>query len=99
MIRTIELRRSAQCDLDGAIEWYENVGVPVTNRFETAVQSVFDQIALQPDRYPIALGNVREAVLPDRFPYSVFYRSRGQKVIVIAVYHHARDPAGWKDRV
>jgi toxin ParE1/3/4 len=42
-------------------------------------------------------GDVRRAVVT-RFPYVVLYREESEEVIVISVFHTARDPSLWQSR-
>ncbi len=41
--------------------------------------------------------DVRKAVAR-RFPYCIYFRERDQRIIVLAVFHSARNPAIWKQR-
>ncbi len=45
---------------------------------------------------PIADGFRR--VVVRRFPYSVIYRSKGERIYIIAVAHQRRHPNYWNDR-
>ena len=54
--------------------------------------------AAAPQRYPIVFGDVRRAVAR-RFPFSIFFRVRKDKLIVLAVFHGRRNPAVWLRRV
>jgi plasmid stabilization system protein ParE len=65
--------------------------------FLAEVQRVLDVLSGQPDRYPLVLGDTREAPLA-RFPYCVYYRERPGQVVVTAVFHTSRDPSVWQGR-
>jgi toxin ParE1/3/4 len=65
--------------------------------FESEVQAVFQRIQEQPDRYPIAIRDIRFATAR-RFPYSVYYRIRRDRIDVLSVFHESRDPAQWQAR-
>jgi len=69
----------------------------LSQSFAAEVQAVLDTIAVQPLRYPVAVRYIREGPL-SRFPYCVYYRVRSDWIIVIAIYHQSRDPAGWQSR-
>ncbi len=58
---------------------------------------MFRTISAAPDSYPLAEGDVREAPVRG-FPYCVYYRVRVARVVVVAIYHQSRDPAGWRGR-
>jgi plasmid stabilization system protein ParE len=93
----VALRAAAQAEADEAAVWYEGKQAGLGADFLTELQRVLDTIAGQPDRYPVALGDTREAAM-SRFPYCVFYRTRPGRVVVTAVFHTARDPSVWQGR-
>ena len=94
----IEFRRTAKAEYDDASLWYDTERTGLGSVFEAAVQAVLSIIAGQPDRYPIAERDIREADVLG-FPYCVYYRVRSERIIVVAVFHQSRDPAEWKSRV
>ena len=91
-------RRAARAEFDDAADWYEQRQVGLGAAFTTAVQLVLDRVIAQPDFYPQVYSAVREAPVAG-FPYCVYYRVRAGRLVVIAVYHQARDPGGWRGRV
>jgi plasmid stabilization system protein ParE len=97
MILPLTFRPAAQKEFNAAAAWYENHRAGLGIEFIDEVQKIVDAIARHPDRYPIASGDVREAPV-SRFPYCVYYRAKLQRVVVIAVFHTARDPAIWQAR-
>ncbi len=58
----------------------------------------FFRISEHPDWHPAVYGEVRKAAVK-RFPYVVLYREDAGEIVVIAVFHTARDPAIWQARV
>jgi len=50
-----------------------------------------------PRSSPLVLEDIRQAIVP-RFPYSIFYTLEDDVLVVVAVFHLARDPADWSDR-
>jgi plasmid stabilization system protein ParE len=93
----VAFRRLAQAEFDDAAEWYENQQPGLGGDFVAEVQVVLDTISNQPDRYPAAEDDIREAPVA-RFPYCVYYRAQPTRVMVIAVFHTSRDPAEWQNR-
>jgi plasmid stabilization system protein ParE len=91
-------RRIAQAEFDAAAAWYEGQQPGLSDDFIAEVTQVLDIIAGQPDRYPIAAGDVREAPV-SRFPYCVYYRVKPNRVVVVAVFHLSRDPSLWQGRM
>ena len=90
-------RPMARSEYLRAIEWYENQQPGLGADFEASVEAVLTTIANQPDRYPIAERDIREAPV-HRFPYCVYYRVRPDRIEVLAVFHQSRDPAEWQSR-
>ena len=93
----VRLRRAAQNEHAAAADWYESQQSGLGAEFVGAVAVALNTIADHPMRYAEVWGDVREAPLA-RFPYCVYYRMRGARLIVIAVHHSARDPATWQGR-
>ena len=93
----VVFRAAAQAEFDAAAAWYEEQRPGLGGDFVAAVQQVLDTIADHPERYAVASGDVREALV-SRFPYCVYYRIRSDRVVVIAVFHTSRDPSVWQGR-
>ncbi len=94
----ISFRPTAQAEFDSAVAWYEQARPGLGADFTAAVQAVLAEAARTPDRFPVADRDVREGPVHG-FPYCVYYRVRSGRLVVIAVYHQARDPSGWRGRV
>ncbi len=94
---SVVLRAAAQAEFDGAVSWYDERRAGLGEDFAEAVQGVLDTIAEHPERYAIADGDVREALVSG-FPYCVYYRVRPGRIVVIAVFHTSRDPEVWRGR-
>lgn len=87
-------RRAAIADLDRAYRWYEGEAAGLGEELLAAVQEAV-RAAAGPEHYPVVRGDVRRVVVR-RFSYAVFYRMRGERVVVIAVVHHRRNPQAWQ---
>jgi plasmid stabilization system protein ParE len=93
----LKLRRAARKEFDEAIRWYETRQSGLGGEFINEVEHAFQNIAAQPDRYPVAMDDIRIARVR-RFPYSLYYRLKTQQIVVLAVFHSSRDPAIWQSR-
>ena len=91
------LRTVAQDEADEVARWYEGKQAGLGADFLAELQRVLDVISGQPDRYPVVLGDTREAPLA-RFPYCVYYRERPGRVVITAGFHTSRDPSVWQGR-
>lgn len=97
MTLRVVYRRAALAEFEEAAVWYEErrpgLGEEFINEMEQAVTSA----AAAPLRCPTVLRDIRRTVAR-RFPYSVYFRTRGDALIVLAVFHGRRDPLIWQRR-
>jgi toxin ParE1/3/4 len=97
MILPVVLRRSARDEFDAAIDWYERQCPGLGSDFAEQVQAIFDRISATPEAHAKVYHDVRRALVR-RFPYSIYYRFRADRIVVLAVFHNKRDPKVWKAR-
>ena len=98
MTKDFVLRPEAERDLRNSFDWYEKQRPGLGAQFIASIQAALDQIKVNPELHPIIYKNLRRAVIR-RFPYSVFYFVFPEKIHVLAVLHHRRNPAGLAARV
>lgn len=84
-------------EIDEAYAWYQEQHHGLGEEFLIAVQVVLDRIQENPEIHAPMYGPVRHGRLM-RFPYSVYYRLEPERIAVIAVHHHKRDPKSWQSR-
>jgi toxin ParE1/3/4 len=65
--------------------------------FLAEVDRVLQVIVSNPDAFPEVLAGIRKAVVK-RFPYCLYFRIRGETIVVLAVFHSARNPTVWQER-
>ena len=94
MSRRLVLRRRALTEIQEAHDWYESRGRGLGERFVEELDQVLALLEEYPLRFPLVHRDVRRA-LTRRFPYAIWFRIRGDLVVVLAVLHQARDPASW----
>jgi toxin ParE1/3/4 len=92
------IRPEAEADLREAADWYERRVSGLGEKFIAAVDALLDSITDNPLQHPIAHRNARRALMR-RFPYQVFFVVGGDTIVVVAVFHGARDPKRWQDRM
>jgi toxin ParE1/3/4 len=97
MTRQFILRARAEHDIRSAFEWYESQRAGLGAEFLGALRERLEAVRSHPDSNPVLYRGIRRAVL-SRFPYLIFYISRPERVAVLAVLHHARNPAVWPRR-
>jgi plasmid stabilization system protein ParE len=94
----IRLLPEARHEFDAAVDWYEQQRPGLGTAFLDRVREVFARIAAHPQLHATAYQDVRKAVV-QKFLYVVLYKEEAGEVVVIAVFHSARDPAIWRGRV
>ena len=80
------------------MDWYEQQRPGLGSAYLDRVRDVFGRIAANPQLHGIVYQDVRKAVVR-KFPYVVLYKEEAGDVVVIAVFHSARNPAIWQGRV
>ena len=93
----VRLRRAAQAEYDEAADWYESRRKGLGLRFVGAVRQALADIAVRPDSWPEVWPGVREAPVR-RFPFFIYYQAFADHVMVLAVFHAARNPSVWQSR-
>jgi len=92
------IRPEAEAELAEAFEWYERRVPGLGADFLTAVDAALDSLLSNPLQHPLICKVVRRA-LTRRFPYQVLFVAEEEAITVIAVFHGARDPRIWRDRI
>lgn len=95
---TLVIDPRAEADLISACADDDAEDREIGRRFAAAISEVFDKIAKMPFLYPLVTDDVRFS-MPRRFPYVVYYRIEGDRVVVLAVVHKRQDQAKWKRRL
>jgi plasmid stabilization system protein ParE len=97
MNRRFILPPRAENDIQAAFEWYESQRYGLGDEFLVAVRERLEAIRKFPEANPVVYRSIRRAVV-SRFPYLIFYIVRPERITVLAVLHHARNPASWPRR-
>lgn len=97
MSHSLVFRQQARREFDAAGDWYERERPGLGEAFLAEVEQVLRVIAINPAVFPAVFNGVRKAVVK-RFPYCLYFRSRGETIVVLAVFHSARNPTAWQTR-
>lgn len=97
MSTKIVIRQVADDEFTEAAEWYERQQEGLGLEFIDHVQKVIDRIVENPLQYPIVHRDIREAIV-SRFPFSIYYRVKTNRVVIVAVFHCSREPSRWQSR-
>jgi len=98
MNKRISFHELAEVELNDAAIFFEGETAGLGLRFLTAVESAVDNIQKHPRASPIIDQNVRCKVLR-RFPYSVMYSIKPERIRILAVANQRRRPFYWRGRV
>ena len=94
----VKFHPAARIDLKESKAFYRNRSPLAAVAFEREIAIAISRIAEAPLRYPTGEHGTREFVLPWRFPYTIVYRVIDTVIVVVAVAHHSKEPAYWRDR-
>jgi toxin ParE1/3/4 len=94
----VRLLPDAKAEMAAAVDWYEQQRTGLGSAFISRVREVIDRISATPQMHGQVYQDIRKAIVR-QFPYLVLYRIEGPEVIVVAIFHSARDPNIWQARV
>lgn len=89
----VVLRPEARREIAEAQAWYEARAVGLGFEFVRAVDAAIGKASRMPLAFPSIDADLRHVLLR-RFPYSVVYHALAAELVVVACFHHRRDPAG-----
>ena len=78
-------------DAVAAYEWYEGKLAGLGKDFLQALYIGAEETTLNPLLYQLVHGQIRRRLLR-RFPYAVYFALDGNELVVLGVFHCARDP-------
>ena len=84
----------AALEIGEAYEWYQEQHPGIGFEFLEALDVQFQAISQSPQLYAQTQRGVRRALLR-RFPYGVFYASKGEIISVLALLRTSRSPRRW----
>lgn len=96
--RSLRVLNAAECDISEAFAWYENRQSGLGVQFLRAVDVRIHSIQRSPETCGFAAAPYRSALVR-RFPYAILYTYCENVVTVYAVFHTARDPQKWRERI
>ena len=93
----LSIRPEAEEDIKEAYSYYQQCQTGLGNDFIASVESALINITENPEVYQKVYRDFRR-VLIEHFPFGVFYKMYGNKVLVFAVMHTSRAPRTWQKR-
>lgn len=77
--------------------WYEMRGIGLGDAFLEEVESALAGIEGNPLRSALITATSRQCQI-DRFPFSIYYRIKTDRVRILALWHNSRGSNSWKTR-
>lgn len=93
----VSFRRAARAEIIEATARYEAQRPGLGVEFVTEIDRCVALAAEQPLLYAVVHKDTRR-VTARRFPYSVYFRTATDRIVVLAVFHGSRNPAIWQRR-
>lgn len=87
----------ARAELRAARAWYDAQAQGLGDEFARAIDAVMAILRRNPETFA-RIDDERRRALVRRFPYQVLYRIEADAIIVLACFHHRRDPAQYESR-
>jgi len=94
MLRKVRFAEEASCEFRKSVGCYESRAKGLGLRFADEIDSTVERIRLNPDMYMKVAGNIRR-IQVNRFPYSVFYTTEDDTLVILRVFHNKRKPVEW----
>jgi plasmid stabilization system protein ParE len=94
----LALTPEASADLDEAYAWYDQQRPGLGDEFLGCVEGCIAKICRDPEWSPIVHDEYHRALVR-RFPYAIFYEFAVETVTIFAIFHTARDPSKWRQRL
>ena len=93
----VSFHRAASAEFAEAAAWYESKRVGLGVDFIGEIERCISRASIHPIQFAIAHGDIRR-VVAYRFPYNIYFRTDGNRIVILAVFHGNRNPAVWQAR-
>lgn len=97
MNKKVSFHELAEFELNDAAVFFEIKREGLGLRFLSAVEAAVAHIRQHPEASPVIIQAVRSKVLR-RFPYSVMYSIKPDRIRILAVANQKRRPFYWRGR-
>jgi toxin ParE1/3/4 len=87
----------ASTDIELAYRWYQDIQENTANRFVDDIDATFGKLVEYPRVHRELLLGCRHVRLMD-FPYYIYYKIEGDKIVVFLIVHTSRNPR-WIKRI
>jgi plasmid stabilization system protein ParE len=87
----VVFRPEARNELLAAQAWYESRAAGLGLEFARVVDAAVASASRSSNAFAQIAGNCRRILLR-KFPFSLVFRVRGDELLVLAIFHHRRNP-------
>lgn len=94
----LEFTDEAKSDLKDATNWYKIKNNNLAVDFIVKIENCINYFKENPFISPIIYKNVRKIKI-ERFPYSILYIIKDEKIVIFSIMHSSRNPEIWQKRV
>ena len=91
------IRPEAERDALEAFRWYNDQVPGLGQEFLAEIDDALESIRVHPQANRKLYREYRRGLMR-RFPFSIFYAIRDTRIVVVGIFHAARDPRAWKKR-
>jgi len=94
MLKKVKFAAEASREFRESIEWYESRVRGLGLGFTDEIDSTIERIRLNPDMYLKVVEDIKR-IQVNKFPYSLFYTTEDDTLIILRVFHNKRNPIKW----
>lgn len=98
MYKRVSFHELAEFELNDATVFFETEREGLGVRFSSTVEAAVAHIREHPEASPVIIRDIRRKVLR-RFPYSILYSVKPDRIRTLAVANQRRRPFYWRGRV
>jgi len=95
--KKVSFHELAEFELNDAIVFFESEREGLGLWFLSAVEAAVAHIQKHPEASPVIIQDIRRKVLR-RFPYSIMYSVRPDRIRILAIANQRRRPFYWRGR-
>ena len=97
MNKKVSFHELAEFELNDATVFLETEREGLGSRFLSAVEAAVAHVREHPEASPVIIKDIRRKVLR-RFPYSIMYSIKPDRIRILAVANQRRRPFYWRSR-
>lgn len=94
----LTISEAAEDDLRTTFLWYEEQKSGLGERFEKHVNESMGDLLRNPLKFQVRYSETHICFLK-KFPYGIHFVVREKEILILAVFHTARNPKRWNTRI